>query len=144
VAAYLDSSAIVKLVVAEPESAALVRFLRAHPERVSSALARVEVLRAVHLQGAPAAKRARKVLARILLLRVDDDVLDAAAMLDPRVLRSLDAIHVASARMLGGELTCVVTYDRHMSVAVEALGLPLRAPKAAPSRSAGRVARRPQ
>lgn len=134
-AAYLDSSAIVKLVVAEPESAALVRFLRAHPERVSSALARVEVLRAVRLQGAPAKNRARKVLARIRLLRVDDDVLDDAATLDPGVLRSLDAIHVASARMLGGELACVVTYDRHMSAAVEVLGLPLRAPEAAPSRS---------
>ncbi|HEX7668821.1 MAG TPA: type II toxin-antitoxin system VapC family toxin [Polyangiaceae bacterium] len=134
-ALYLDSSAIVKLVVAEPESAALVRFLRAHPERVSSALSRVEVLRAVRLQGAPAANRARKVLGRIRMLRVDDDVLEAAATLDPRVLRSLDAIHVASARMLGGELSYVVTYDRHMSAAVDALGLPLSAPKPGRSRA---------
>jgi len=140
-AVYLDSSAIVKLVVAEPESRALARFLRAHPERISSALSRVEVLRAVRLQGTPARKRARKILARIHLLRVDDDVLDAAAALDPQILRSLDAIHLASAQMLGDELTYVVTYDRRMSVAVESLGLRSYAPKAGSVAKARRPSR---
>jgi hypothetical protein len=130
VAVYLDSSALVKLVVAEPESGALRRFLRRHPRRISSALARVEVPRAVRFQGARAVDRATKVLARIGLVRIDDALLDAAAALDPRVLRSLDAIHLASAQAVGDDLDCVVTYDRRMSEAAGALTLPVRSPGA--------------
>ena len=129
-AVYLDSSAIVKLVVVEPESRALRRFLRSHPQRVSSALARVEVLRAVRFQGRAAAERARKVLARIHLLRLDDALLDVASALDPRVLRSLDAIHLASAQAVVEKPDCVITYDRRMFAAAELIGLPVRAPGA--------------
>jgi predicted nucleic acid-binding protein len=128
VAVYLDSSALVKLVVAEAESGALGRFIRRRPDRISSALARVEVLRAVRMQGAPIVERAGRVLARIRLLRLDDALLDAAAALNPAVLRSLDAIHLASAQALGGDLDCIVTYDRRMSEAAGLLGLPVRSP----------------
>ena len=127
-AVYLDASALVKLVVAEPESEALRRFLKRRPDRVTSALARVEVLRAVRAQGEAAMKRALRVLARVRLLRVDDGVLEAAASLDPRVLRSLDAIHIASARELGSDLDTLVTYDRRMSEATLMLGMSVRAP----------------
>jgi predicted nucleic acid-binding protein len=127
-AVYLDSSAIVKLIVAESESGALRRFLARRPVRVSSALARVEVPRAVRGQGRPAAQRAQTVLARIRLVRIDDAVLDAAAHLDPRILRSLDAIHLASALSLGEDLDSVVTYDARMSEATRMLGLNLRSP----------------
>jgi len=99
--AYLDSSALVKLVVAEPESSALRRHLRSRPIRVSCALARVEVVRAVRRHGREATARARRVLARTRLLRIDDALLDAAAFLDGGVLRSLDAIHLAAAQALG-------------------------------------------
>lgn len=128
VAVYLDSSALVKLVVTEPESTALRQFLRRRSERVSSALARVEVLRAVRSHGEAAIQRAASVLSRVRLLRVDAAVLDAAAGLDPRVLRSLDAIHIASALELGDDLDSLVTYDRRMSEAVAMLGIALRAP----------------
>jgi len=128
VAVYLDSSAIVKLVVAEPGSAALRTFLRRHGERVSSALAIVEVVRAVRRQGKPAADRAAKVLARIRLLSIDHALLQQASLLDLVVLRSLDAIHLASARALGDDLDCVITYDRRMSEAAVALGLDARSP----------------
>jgi uncharacterized protein len=130
VAAYLDASALVKLVVVEPESEALRRFLRRRPERVSSALSRVEVVRAVRLHGPRATKRARQTLARVRLLILDDTVLDAAGDLDPRVLRSLDAIHLASAQALSGDLDQVVTYDRRMAEAGRLLGLSVRAPGA--------------
>lgn len=129
-AAYLDSSALLKLVVAEKESGALRRFVRSRPDRISSALARVEVLRAVRMQGAPIVERAKRVLARIRLLRLDDALLDAAAALNPEVLRSLDAIHLASAQAIGHDLECVVTYDRRMSDAAGLLGLPVRSPGA--------------
>ena len=140
-AVYLDSSALVKLVVTEPESEALGQFLRRRPERVTSALARVEVLRAVRAHGEPAIKRAVRVLARVRLLRVDDGVLDSAAGLDPRVLRSLDAIHIASARELGGDLESLVTYDRRMSEATVILGMPVRAPGTAGDRDRPRSRR---
>ena len=121
-AVYLDSSALVKLVVREAESAALRRFLRSHPIRVSSALARVEVTRAVRAHGPEAQLRSQAVLSRIRLLRIDDDILSEAAQLDPGILRSLDAIHLASARAFGGEMEGVVTYDARMREAAALLG----------------------
>ena len=81
-ALYLDSSALVKLVVAEAESGALLDHLRGHRERVSCALARVEVPRAVRAHGQPAVHRGRQLLQRILLVRVDDVLLDEAAALN--------------------------------------------------------------
>jgi len=112
---YLDSSALVKLVVAEPETTALLAFLAGWPHRISSALARVEVLRAVKRAGAGPAigRRATRVLARIALIRIDDPVLAAAARVPPPELRTWDAIHVATARSLDG-LAGIVTYDARL------------------------------
>ena len=126
---YLDSSALVKLVVAEPESGALRRFLRREPERVSCGLARTEVLRAVRPVGPAAVERARRVLRRVHLIRVDDVLLDAAGMIDAVVLRSLDAIHLAAAQIVAPDLTALVTYDRRMAIAAGALGFSVSAPR---------------
>ena len=112
---YLDSSALVKLVVAEPETPALLEFLAGWPHRVSSALARVEVLRAVKRTGAGPAvrRRAARVLARVALIRIDEAVLAAASRVLPPELRTLDAIHVATARSLD-DLAGIVTYDARL------------------------------
>ena len=126
---YLDSSALVKLVVAEPESAALRRYLRRTPDRASCTLARVEVLRSVRRHGAAALTRGRRLLQRLHLVHLDEDLLDAAAALDPGVLRSLDAIHLAAAQVFGDELTAVVTYDGRMSAAARRLDVPVDAPR---------------
>jgi predicted nucleic acid-binding protein len=141
-AVYLDSSAIVKLVVAETESAALQRFLRSRRLRVTSSLARVEVRRAVRFQGKAADDRAMKVMARLRLLTIDITLLDAASALDARVLRSLDAIHLASALALGDDLDCVISYDRRMSDAAAVLGVVVRAPGTARDTPRRRVKRR--
>ncbi len=125
---YLDSSALVKLVVHEPESGALGRYLRRRPRRMSCALARVEVVRAVRPQGAVALTRARRVLERLSLLRLDDSLLDAAAQLDGSSLRSPDAIHLAAAQTIGVELESVVTYDIRMTAAATGLGLRVASP----------------
>jgi hypothetical protein len=125
---YLDSSALVKMVVAEPESAALRRFLRRHPRRLSSALARTEVIRVVRHLGPKATARARQVVQRIDLVRLDDAMLDAAAALDAAILRSLDAIHLASAQSVAAELEAIVTYDARMAASAQLLGLPVIAP----------------
>lgn len=126
---YLDSSALVKLVIAEPESSALRRYLRGEPQRASCALARVEVLRAVRGHGSVALARARRLVQRLNLVPIDDELLDAAAALDPRVLRSLDAVHLAAAQLFGDELTAVVTYDRRMAAATGLVDLTVAAPR---------------
>lgn len=127
-ATYVDSSAVVKLAVVERESAALRGYLRSRRPLVSSALARTEVGRALSPLGAVAIRRGRLVLARVDLIRVSDRVLDVAVRLPPPELRSLDAIHLATAQQLGGSLARVVTYDPRMTVAADALGLTVVAP----------------
>ena len=127
-AVYLDSSALVKLVVREAESAALRRHLRMRPLRLSCALARVEVARAVRGHGTAAAARAQELIRRIGILQLDDALLDEAAKLDGAVLRSLDAIHLAAAQTLGDELGEIVTYDLRMADAARTLGLPVAGP----------------
>lgn len=127
-ATYLDSSAIVKLAVREPESAALRRYLRGRRPLVSSALARTEVARALLPLGDEALRRGRDVLDRIDLARVNDRVLSAAGTLLPTDVRSLDAIHLATAQELGSDLARIVTYDDRMAAAARALGLTVSAP----------------
>lgn len=122
-ATYLDSSAIVKLAVEEPESTALRSYLRRRNPLVSSALARTEVLRALLLEGEAGVTRGRAVLGRIDLIRINDRILNAAGALLPPELRSLDAIHIASAQLLGGDLGQLVTYDDRMLATARDLGI---------------------
>lgn len=126
---YLDSSAIVKLVVREPESSALRTHLRRRRPLVSSSLARTEVIRALLPLGADAVQRGYDVLARIDLVRISDRVLRAAGELHPHELRSLDAIHLASAQQFGAELRHVVTYDERMLDSARLLGLKTASPR---------------
>jgi len=122
-ATYVDSSALVKLAVREPESAALRRYLRLRRPLVSSALARTEVVRALVPLGSEAVERGRDVLARMDILRLSIRVLDSAGMLTPPNLRSLDAIHLASAEQLGSDLRAFVTYDERLASAARSRGL---------------------
>lgn len=71
---------------------------------------------------------AARALSRIELLPLGDHVISTAAFLDPPALRTLDALHVATALSLGDELTAVVTYDTRMQEAAAALGMPVAAP----------------
>lgn len=127
---YLDASAMVKLVVVEAESAALAAYLRGAGRAVSSAVSRVEVVRAaqvarddprVHL-------RALEVAGTVGLVPVDMDVLVAAASVAPATLRTLDAIHLASALALGGHLAALVAYDRRLADAAADAGVTVVAP----------------
>jgi predicted nucleic acid-binding protein len=128
--AYLDASAVVKLLVREAETTALRRGLKSWPRRASSALLRVELLRTVRRAGLPRLMEgARRQLASIDLIRLDDDLLERASEIEPSTVRSLDAIHLATALDLGSDLAAVVTYDTRMSIAAQALGLPVIAPR---------------
>ncbi|AYY13856.1 PIN domain-containing protein [Actinobacteria bacterium YIM 96077] len=121
-ATYLDSSAIIKLVVRESESAALRQYLRRRRPLVSSALARTEVVRALLPAGEKAVAAGRKVLKRIDVVRISNGILDDAATLRPDEVRSLDAIHLATASQLGEDLGALVTYDERMAEAAKQSG----------------------
>ncbi len=123
-AVYLDSSAIVKLAVREPGSEALRRHVRRRRPWLSSSLARTEVLRSLLPGGDQAIGAGRRVLARCDLVRVNDRILSLAGTLSPVELRSLDAIHLATAERLRGDIRELVVYDERMADA--ARQLPLR------------------
>ena len=125
---YVDSSAIVKLAVAEPESTALRQYLSRRRPLVSSTLAQTEVARALMPSGPEAVARGEFVLRRIQLLRVNDRVLTEAGQITPTELRSLDAIHLASARQLGASVRQIVTYDERMAEAAKACGWAVSSP----------------
>ncbi len=125
--AYLDTSAFVKTIVQESESARLLSWLEQWPERASCALLRTEAVRALRPHGQARVEAARARFPTLQLTRIDDRLLDEAAQL-PIELRSLDAIHVAAARSLGSDLGALVTYDLRMASVARELGLPVASP----------------
>jgi predicted nucleic acid-binding protein len=125
---YYDTSALVKLTVSESQSDAMRAYWLAHPSPISSAIARTELLRAVRNETAAVRLNARTVLASLDLIGLDDSLLESAANLDPQILRTLDAIHVATALSLGNTLDELVTYDKRMADAAECLGLKVVSP----------------
>jgi hypothetical protein len=129
-ALYLDSSAFVKVMIEERETGALRTFLASRePRRVSSALLRAEALRAVRHLGPDALAQVRDGLRRVDLIGIDDRILDAAGTLEPRVLRTLDAIHLATAVAIGDDLEAIVTYDEQMIESARLVGLPTATPR---------------
>jgi predicted nucleic acid-binding protein len=126
---YLDASAIVKLVRWEPETAALVEDVRRDPEVVSSALAWTEVIRAAR-RARRGAARAVAVLEGIAMVPIDDGILRGAAELAPTTLRTLDAIHLATASSLREDLDAVIAYDHRLLAATRRQGLEARSPGA--------------
>jgi len=129
VALYFDTSALVKLVVAEPETTALRDAVRASTtDRVSSDLTRTELLRTVRRGSPDRLLSAREVLEALTLVPVTTEVFEAAGRLEPRTLRTLDALHLASALNLGDDLEAVVTYDHRLAEACRANGIAVLAP----------------
>jgi predicted nucleic acid-binding protein len=128
-AAYLEPSALVKLAIVEDESEALQDALDGWPRRVASRLAVVEVLRTVRRRDAAREALAREVLRRVDLIVMSDRILMSAAMLDPVALRSLDAVHLATALRVRSSLGAFVSYDARQLEAAQALGLPTASPR---------------
>jgi len=129
-ALYLDSSAFVKIVVNETETAAVRMYLaRNSVRRLSSALLRTESLRAVRHLGPDALATVREGLRRVDLIAIDDRILDSAGILEEQVLRTLDAIHLATAMAVGDDLDAIVTYDERMVEAARLLGLSTASPR---------------
>lgn len=125
--AYLDSSALVKLIAIEAETAALRQELRRWPERTASQLAAIEVTRTAQRLGGHAPALAARVLAGLRLLAIDP-VVPAAMQIGGTMLRTLDAIHLATAVSISQQLGTLITYDHRMRSEAQALGLPVLSP----------------
>jgi uncharacterized protein len=127
--AYLDSSAFVKLIVAEPESLALRGEIARWPQRASSTLLRAETIRALRRSGNTGqVPVARRLLRAVSMIRIDEPLLDRAADLEPGELRTLDAIHLASALQIGQDLGVMIAYDARLTAAAQAYGLAVASP----------------
>ena len=122
---YLDSSALMKLVVPERETAALEKELERWPDRLSSELAAVECYRAVRRRGGNASlhERVRQVLASCTLIRFDNSLMRLAEHVGPPMIRSLDALHLASALSLGDYPEAFITYDDRLAAAARTVKL---------------------
>ena len=129
---YLDSSALLKLLHREAESAALADWLgaRAGSPVVSGALANVEVIRACRRVNPDALPAAKTLLAGLDVIPLTSTVIDLAADVGETTLRSLDAIHLASALSIRSDLSVFIAYDRRLGDAATAAGLELVMPGA--------------
>lgn len=135
---YLDSSALMKLVRTEAETTALSEWLSPQTEVpvITSELGRVEVLRAASRAGGEVLTEARAVIGDVDLVPLDRAVQDLACDIGDPLLRTLDALHLASAVLLRDELTAFVAYDHRLISAAEAAGLPTTAPGRSEARAA--------
>jgi predicted nucleic acid-binding protein len=127
---YLDSSALLKMLIDERESEALALWFASRTDipKVSSELARVEVIRACRRIDEDIVPGARRLLSGLDLVPVTSEVIEQAALAGDPTVRSLDAIHLASAMMLRSDLSAFVVYDRRLREAAEAEGLAVSGP----------------
>jgi hypothetical protein len=127
---YLDSAAVVKLAHAEAESPALRDWLDARAELawVSSVLAEIESFRALARYSPDALTRLHPVLDLIGLLDLSPDIRSLARTISPPTVRSLDAIHLATALSIRTQLTSFVTYDKRLAEAAVTAGLDVDMP----------------
>lgn len=127
---YADTSAVIKLLIEETHSTAFAAFYdsRTDSEWVSSALLRVEVTRTVTRVSPALLPDARDLLLAFSTIAIDDDIIEAAMNEPDRRLRSLDAIHLASARVLGPDLDTLVTYDDRLATAAKEAGMAVTSP----------------
>jgi len=130
VTVYLDASAIVKLVALEAETAPLVAYLAEHPSQATSVVGLVELRRAAARRPGVPSGRVEAVCSRIAAIALDAAVAGVAGTVEPPALRTLDAVHLASAAALADDLEALVTYDRRLAEAAVTLGLPTASPGA--------------
>ena len=124
---HADASALVKLVVEEPESRAMNRWFVESTRVTTSRVGLIETLRACARRDHDPAHR-EQLVRDVEVIELNPAISIVAASLQPAILRTLDAIHVASALALGAELDAFVTYDDRMAEAARAIGLPVVRP----------------
>lgn len=127
---YIDTSALIKTLVDEAESDALSRWLQYHQQLAACDITRVEAARAIRASTPEALPLLRVLMGELVMIRLDDNIYETAATLDPPSLRSLDAIHLASALSIGADLAGILTYDARMTRGARSLGLHVESPGA--------------
>lgn len=126
---YADSSALVKLVIAEGESSALDRELSQVPTTlVVSRIAVVEVTRAVRLANPEQLPESERLMESCSLITVSEPILGLAKVVSSLRVRTLDAIHLATALHVAADTMAV--YDEHLAEAAQAAGMRILAPRA--------------
>ncbi|WP_045374979.1 type II toxin-antitoxin system VapC family toxin [Mycobacterium kyorinense] len=126
---YMDTSALTKLLITEPETPELQTWLTTQSNAATSALTRVELMRVVARYGEPGqAERARYLLDGLDILPITEPAITLAETIGPATLRSLDAIHLAAAAQIRRELTAFVTYDHRLLDGCRDVGLPTASP----------------
>jgi uncharacterized protein len=129
---YLDTSAALKLLREEEHSAAMAAFYDQAAAKgsrfVSSDLLRIELLRAVTRAAPQLLPEARALLAAVSTIEIDEEIVQAAGNETDRILRTLDAIHLASARAFGTDLATLLTYNNHLAQAAKDAGIPAHTP----------------
>ncbi len=125
--AYVDASALVKLVLVEPESPAVYRWFTEAPRIATSRIGIVETVRASSRREHDPAHR-DQVLRDVEVIDLDPAIAGVAAAIAPSAIRTLDAIHLATALALMPELDAFVTYDDRLADAARGLGLPVVRP----------------
>ncbi len=127
---YVDASAMAKLLVDEREGDDLRAFLAPFSRQATSIVGRVEVERTVARRAPARLEHVAGLLDDLVVVGLEPGIAAAAASIGPATLRTLDAIHLASAAALGADLAAFVTYDRRLAEAARALGLPVASPGA--------------
>ena len=126
---YLDTSAAVKLLIAEEGANSLARWLESHEDQVfSSDLLRTELLRVTRRIAPDLMVQARAILDALVILTLSTELCERAAILEPHLLRSLDAIHLAAAMEMGDDLRGLITYDRRLAAGAASLGIEVLTP----------------
>lgn len=127
---YVDSSALVKLVLPEAESSSMIEFTAKFDTLVTSAIGAIEFRRAVKRHYAQQLWAVERVLAEMTILELSHEVRRTAELLEPTILRTLDAIHLASALVIREELEAFVAYDERLLEAARLAGIPTASPGA--------------
>jgi uncharacterized protein len=126
--AYLDASALVKLIVVEAGSDKLAAWIMDRPTLVTSRLGIIETWRAALRMPAIDRGLMARTLAPVVVIELSPSTADAAGRVAPVHLRTVDAIHLASALAIGPELDAFVTYDSRLAEAAVEAGLAVVAP----------------
>lgn len=127
---YVDSSALVKLVLPEAESSSMIEFTAKFDTLVTNTIGAIEFRRAVKRHYAQQLWAVERVLAEMTILELSHEVRRTAELLEPTILRTLDAIHLASALVIREELEAFVAYDERLLEAARLAGIPTVSPGA--------------
>ena len=125
---YIDTSALLRLVFPDDSTPALEGFLRSDPDLVSSTLLTIEARRGTLRRAPQRLPRVDVLLGEVQIIGITQSVVETAGRLPDPVLRSLDAIHLATALLIRDDVDALLTYDERLAIAARSHGIEVAAP----------------